>query len=82
MGGAVCSPLVEIWDMPPKPIAPNAFELSRFPKARSHCYRPASNGPFVSPSLDAEDCGEKVSMAVLAPDVGSSPPEAKIQLCD
>lgn len=71
MGSAVCSPMVDIWDITPKPQAPDTLELSRFPKARPHSSQSATGSPSQPPILDPEIHGEDVSMTVFSPE-GSS----------
>lgn len=78
MGSAVCSPLVEIWDITIKPAAPDSLELSNFPKARqNHCHL-ASDSHSVSSFSIAEVYGGELSLAISSPDVGSSTVETKI----
>lgn len=71
MGSAVCAPLLDIWDITPKPRAPDSLELSQFPKTLPQASQSASSEPSGPPVLDAEVPSEDVYLMFSSPEVGS-----------
>ncbi|CAI5794038.1 Hypothetical predicted protein [Podarcis lilfordi] len=82
MGSAICSPLVEVWDVTSKlTVASDSLELSSFSKAQPRCRHPSSEGLPISSFSDGCEEEEEVPTVTASPlDAASTTTVAKVNM--